>query len=86
MPGGGDWEIVDDEKSTAYLDTRYNLKTHDGAVIYLQTRGVRKGPKEILDKLGDDTSIQADQYSYVWEMRRETDGQNALELLHGDWG
>lgn len=63
LPGGGDWEIVDEEKSTAYLDTRYNLKTHDGAVIYLQTRGVRKGPKEVLDKLGEDTSIYADQYS-----------------------
>jgi hypothetical protein len=53
------------EDSTAYLDTRYNLQTHDGATIYLQTRGVRKGPKEILDNLGNDTSITADQYSCV---------------------
>jgi hypothetical protein len=51
LPGGGDWEIVQSD-STAFLDTRYNLRTH-----------VRKGPKEILDKLGEDTSITADQYS-----------------------
>ncbi|KAK1924564.1 hypothetical protein DB88DRAFT_539398 [Papiliotrema laurentii] len=60
-PGGGDWEIVE-EDSTAYLDTRYNLETHDGATIYLQTRGVRKGPQDVLDKLGEDTTIRADQY------------------------
>lgn len=64
MPGGGDWEIVQ-EDSTAFLDTRYNLRTHDGATIYLQTKGVRKGPKDILDKLGDDTSIKADEYRQV---------------------
>jgi hypothetical protein len=62
LPGGGDWEIVDGKDSTAFLDTRYNLETHDGATIYLQTRGVRKGPKEVLDNLGKDTEIRADQY------------------------
>lgn len=61
LPGGGDWEVVEAD-STAHLDTRYNLRTHDGATIYLQTRGVRQGPKEVLDKLGEDTSIRADQY------------------------
>lgn len=64
LPGGGDWEIVQPD-STAYLDTRYNLQTHDGATIYLQTRGVRKGKKNILDKLGEDTNIKADEYSCV---------------------
>ncbi|WVR08385.1 hypothetical protein IAU60_005440 [Kwoniella sp. DSM 27419] len=62
LPGGGDWEIVQ-PNSVAFLDTRYNLRTHDGATIYLQTRGVRKGPKDVLDNLGKDTSITADQYS-----------------------
>jgi hypothetical protein len=61
LPGGGDWEIVGDD-STAYLDTRYNFRTHDNATIYVQSRGTRRGPKEILDKLGEDTSITADQY------------------------
>ena len=37
-----DWEIVrdhDGDQQTAHLDTRYNLETHDGAVIYLRTTG-----------------------------------------------
>ncbi|ORY85066.1 hypothetical protein BCR37DRAFT_378106 [Protomyces lactucae-debilis] len=76
LPGGGDWEIVADDSTAVsailacwialtrqFLDTRYNLKTDDGAIIYLRTTGVRKGPKDILDKLGEDESITADQYS-----------------------
>jgi len=40
--GNKDWEIVrdhDGDQQTAHLDTRYNLETHDGAVIYLRTTG-----------------------------------------------
>lgn len=55
LPGGGDWEIVRDhtdpdgtEKQTAHLNTRYNLKTHDGAYIYLQTTGTRTGDRSVL--------------------------------------
>lgn len=55
MAGGGDWEIVrdhDGDQQTAHLDTRYNLLTHDGAVLYLQTTGTRTGKKAVLEKLG----------------------------------
>lgn len=37
-----DWETVQDhdgDQQTAHLDTRYNLKTHDGAMLYLRTTG-----------------------------------------------
>lgn len=55
MAGGGDWEIVRDheDQQTAHLDTRYNLLTHDGAVLYLQTTGTRTGKKEVLEALGE---------------------------------
>lgn len=56
LPGGGDWEIVRNhtgldgkEMQTAHLDTRYNLKTHDGAFIYLQTTGTRTGERKVLE-------------------------------------
>ncbi len=63
-PGGGDWLLVK-EDNTAYLDTRYNLQTHDGAVIYIQTHGVRKGPADVLQRLYVETDIPADQYRWV---------------------
>lgn len=37
-----DWEVVrdhDGDQQTAFLDTRYNLETHDGAVLFLRTTG-----------------------------------------------
>jgi len=51
-----DWEIVrnhDGDQQTAHLDTRYNLRTHDGAAIYLQTTGTRTGKREVLESLGE---------------------------------
>lgn len=74
LPGGGDWEIVRDhgDQQTAHLDTRYNLLTHDGVTIYLQTTGTRTGKKEVLEKLGDDTSITADRFKMRLHMTMET--------------
>lgn len=73
LPGGGDWEIVNnhDDIQTAHLDTRYNLLTHDGATIYLQTTGTRTGRREVLEKLGEDTSIGADQFRMRLNLKME---------------
>ncbi len=69
-----DWEIVRDhgDQQTAHLNTRYNLVTHDGATIYLQTTGTRTGAKAVLEKLGSDTSITADQYKMRLNLTMET--------------
>lgn len=74
LPGGGDWEIVRDhgDIQTAHLDTRYNLLTHDGATIYLQTTGTRTGKKEVLEKLGSDKSIKADEFKMRLHLTMET--------------
>ncbi|KAL0484345.1 hypothetical protein AKO1_005000 [Acrasis kona] len=62
LPHGGDWLLVNNETSVAHLDTRYNLRTHDGALIYIQTRGTRTGPKETLDELYNNPNIDPNQY------------------------
>ncbi|EMC97541.1 hypothetical protein BAUCODRAFT_455722 [Baudoinia panamericana UAMH 10762] len=74
LPGGGDWEIVRDhgDQQTAHLNTRYNLQTHDGANIYLQTTGTRTGPRSVLEKLGEDTSIKPDQFKMRLHLMMET--------------
>lgn len=74
LPGGGDWEIVQDhgDIQTAHLNTRYNLVTHDGATIYLQTTGTRTGKREVLEKLGEDTSIGPDQFRMRLKLDIET--------------
>ncbi|KAK3670488.1 hypothetical protein LTR78_009592 [Recurvomyces mirabilis] len=74
LPGGGDWEIVRNhgDQQTAHLNTRYNLVTHDGATIYLQTTGTRTGSRSVLEKLGNDTSIDPDQFKMRLHLTMET--------------
>lgn len=82
LPGGGDWEIVRDhgDQQTAHLDTRYNLETHDGAVIYLQTTGTRTGKKEVLEKLGEG-KLGAEEYKMRLHCTFET-GDERYEWLN----
>lgn len=74
LPGGGDWETIvnHDDIQTAHLNTRYNLQTHDGATLYLQTTGTRTGKRDVLEKLGEDTSITADQFRMRLKLSIET--------------
>ncbi len=51
LPGGADWQIVRAD-SVACLDARYTLETADGALIYVENRGYRHGPREIIERLG----------------------------------
>ncbi|KAL4989159.1 hypothetical protein BDW68DRAFT_157571 [Aspergillus falconensis] len=38
---GADWGIVDSKTGIFSADTRYNLRTNDGADIFIQTSGPR---------------------------------------------
>jgi len=51
LPGGADWQIVRAD-GVAYLDARYTLETADGALIYVENRGYRHGPREAIERLG----------------------------------
>lgn len=68
-----DWEIINNhgDMQTAHLDTRYNLHTHDGATIYLQTTGTRTGRRDVLEKLGEDTGIKPDQFRMRLSLKME---------------
>jgi Protein of unknown function (DUF3237) len=51
LPGASaDWHIVLPD-GTALADIRYTLQTDDGALLYVQSRGVRHGSPEVLDRL-----------------------------------
>jgi hypothetical protein len=50
LPGGADWQIVRAD-GVAYLDARYTLETADGALIYVENRGYRHGPREVIERL-----------------------------------
>jgi hypothetical protein len=41
LPEGGDWLLVRSD-GVVELDVRATLRTHDGALIYLRHRGIRR--------------------------------------------
>jgi Protein of unknown function (DUF3237) len=49
-PGGADWQIVHPD-GFSELDTRYTLETDEGDLIYVQNRGVRHAPPEVMTRL-----------------------------------
>ncbi|WP_216907118.1 DUF3237 family protein [Nocardia noduli] len=71
LAGGADWQIVHDD-GTATVDTRYTLRTHDGALIYLQTRGHRHGPDEVMRRLARGEDVDPDTYYFRLVLTFET--------------
>jgi len=49
-PGGGEWPHLRADEVFCF-DARYHLKEEDGTVIYLQNRGYRHGPPEVMERL-----------------------------------
>lgn len=47
LPGGADWQLVRPD-GVAWLEARYTLQTDDGVLIYVQNRGIRHGPPDVL--------------------------------------
>lgn len=61
LPGGADWQLVQPD-GVALLDARYTLQTDDGALIYVQNRGVRHGPADVLAALAQGTAVDPARY------------------------
>lgn len=50
LPGGADFQLIRPNGFTI-LEARYPLRTHDGALIYIENNGVRFGSPEVIAKL-----------------------------------
>lgn len=63
LPGGGDWLLVGSDQ-IGRVDVRVTLRTHDGALIHYETRGVIKIPSDGLDRLAAGDTLSFDE-TYV---------------------
>lgn len=61
LPGGADWQVIRAD-GVAYLDTRYTLQTHDGALIYVRNIGYRHGPADVIQRLARGEPVDPSQY------------------------
>jgi hypothetical protein len=72
LPGSSaDWQIVLAD-GTALGDIRYTLQTDGGVLLYVQSRGVRHGSSEVLERLGRGEDVDASEYTFRTSTQIET--------------
>ncbi|MBY6151608.1 DUF3237 domain-containing protein [Vannielia litorea] len=68
---GADWQTIF-EGGLAELDTRYAMRTHDGAVIEIINFGLRHGPPEVMARVAAGEDVDPAEYYMRTHCRLET--------------
>ena len=63
LPGGADWQIIRPDGITA-VEARYTLQTDDGALIYVDNRGLRHGPEAVMARMAAGESVDPTLYYF----------------------
>ena len=83
LPGASaDWQIVLQD-GTALGDIRYTLQTDTGALLYVQSQGVRHGPREVLARLAAGKNVDPSEYTFRTTVAIETSGPELASLNDG---
>ena len=80
LDNGADWQMVSAD-GLARMDTRYALKTDDGALIYIQTRGFRYGPPDVMAEVAKGNPVDPNKYYFRVYIQFET-GSPRYEWLN----
>ena len=71
LPGGADWQIVRAD-GAVILDARYRGRAADGALVFVENRGLRAGPPDVLARLARGEHVAPDEYYFRTTPRFET--------------
>jgi muconolactone delta-isomerase len=83
VPGASaDWQTVLPD-GTAIGDIRYTLRTDAGDLLYVQSRGVRHGPAEVLARLSRGEDVDPSEYTFRAATQIETASPNLDWLNKG---
>ena len=80
LPGGADWQIVRSD-GAADIQARYMIESDRGARIMVDSKGLRHGPPEVLEKLARGDKVDPSLYYFRTAMRFET-AEPALDWLN----
>jgi hypothetical protein len=69
--GGADWQIVR-AGGSSIADIRYTLKTAGGALLYVQSQGVRHGDPAVLARLAAGDDVDPSEYTFRTSVTIET--------------
>jgi hypothetical protein len=71
LPGGADWQIVAAD-GMADLHARYTIESDAGALVQVDSRGMRHGPPDVLTRLAKGEDVDPRLYYFRTAMRFET--------------
>jgi Protein of unknown function (DUF3237) len=77
-----DWQTILPD-GTVLGDIRYTLQTDPGELIYVQSRGVRHGSAEVLDRLARGEDVDASEYTFRISTQIETASADLAWLNKG---
>ena len=63
LDGGGDWLLLRRD-GVLQLDVRVTLETDDKQHVYMTYRGLRHGPKEVIDRLNKGEAVDPSLYYF----------------------
>jgi hypothetical protein len=75
LPGGADWQIIRRD-GIGELVAHYTLQTNDGALIYITNRGLRHGPKDVMERLAAGDEVDPHTYYFRSTPMYETGAPN----------
>jgi len=71
LPGGADWQIIRKD-GAADIQARYVIETDRGARVVVDSKGLRHGPAEVLERLARGDKVDPAEYYFRTAMRFET--------------
>jgi hypothetical protein len=71
LPGGADWQIVAAD-GCIELHARYTLQGDTGALVQVESRGIRHAAPDVLARLGRGEEVDPSLYYFRTAMRFET--------------
>src|SRR3954470_12406623 len=80
--GGADWQILR-PGATSGAEFRYTLRTDRGALLYVQSNGVRHGKPEVLARLAAGEDVDASEYTFRTTVSIETSARELAWLNDG---
>jgi hypothetical protein len=78
---GADWQTIFAD-GAAHLDTRYAVRTEDGATIEVVNIGIRYGPPEVLERLATGEDVDPATYCMRTAARLETRDERYAWVNH----
>jgi hypothetical protein len=71
LPGGADWQIMAADGALD-IHARYTIESDAGALIQVDSKGMRHGPPDVLARLGRGEDVDPSLYYFRTAMRFET--------------